>query len=329
MNRYSMFRITILIAIGLCRAAAGQPALQDAGTSSSFSVRIPTAKPTEANCPPRLWELIKGGGYAQVVRFNVTPKATFTMTVSYASTTNRFLGVSILGYNPFSQDTKFYGANASSGITHNDNNDIPTKTGRDGHRYNFSIDASSEGKYAYLLLRSDKPGETIQVKMQSPALPEQAVKNDNKNPFNGTGGYWGTILGNVKTGIVRDEKPTSGGTTPGGTTPGGTTPGGTTPGGTTSGGTTHGGTQTGGTILRVDNRKAKSGETVTIPVFLQNAAEVANLNFTVQYNTSVASGTSVAKGNLLSQAIFQANADQPGIIHIGFIGLPQNSICPR
>lgn len=130
---------------------------------------------------------------------------------------------------------------------------------------------------------------------------------------------------------------TPGGTTPGPKTPGPTTPGPTTPGPTTPGPTTPGPTTPGPTApgpttppgpgpepaavsqmtLQAGIRKVPAGQTVTVPVWLINAA-AANMNFNVHYDRSVATPASPAiKGNLLDKAMFEANTGEAGIVRVG------------
>jgi hypothetical protein len=71
--------------------------------------------------------------------------------------------------------------------------------------------------------------------------------------------------------------------------------------------------------LLAEDRRVQAGETVVVPVWLVNGADVANINFTVGYQGSVARPEGdVGKGNLLSDAIFSANPKDEGLIRLGF-----------
>jgi hypothetical protein len=74
-----------------------------------------------------------------------------------------------------------------------------------------------------------------------------------------------------------------------------------------------------GMILEAEKRSVKSGEKVTVPVWLKNAADVANMNFTVSYTDGIirAEGDST-QGSLDGGAIFAANPKQSGLIRVGF-----------
>ena len=86
--------------------------------------------------------------------------------------------------------------------------------------------------------------------------------------------------------------------------------------GTGSGGATTG--SGGGMLLEAEKREVASGESVLVPVWLKNAADVANMNFTISYDPSVANLESeLTKGNLLSNALFSSNPRQSGLIRVG------------
>jgi hypothetical protein len=74
-----------------------------------------------------------------------------------------------------------------------------------------------------------------------------------------------------------------------------------------------------GMILEAEKRSVKSGDKVIVPVWLKNATDVANMNFTVSYTDSIirAEGDST-QGSLDSGAIFAANPHQSGLVRVGF-----------
>jgi hypothetical protein len=73
--------------------------------------------------------------------------------------------------------------------------------------------------------------------------------------------------------------------------------------------------------LQAGKRTVKSGDTVTVPVYLINGAGVGDMNFNVAYNTSVAQATQAARGSLLPAAtLFEANTGQEGNVRMGFAG---------
>ena len=72
-------------------------------------------------------------------------------------------------------------------------------------------------------------------------------------------------------------------------------------------------------LLEAEKREVTSGESVLVPVWLKNAADVANINFTVSYDPDVAIVESeLTKGNLLSNALFSNNPRESGLIRVGF-----------
>jgi len=71
--------------------------------------------------------------------------------------------------------------------------------------------------------------------------------------------------------------------------------------------------------LQAGQRRVPAGGLVLVPVWLINGNNVANLNFDVRYDASVAQPEgSILRGNLLDQALFSANPNESGIVRIGF-----------
>jgi len=77
-----------------------------------------------------------------------------------------------------------------------------------------------------------------------------------------------------------------------------------------------------GPYLIADSRLVRAGQTVSIPIRLANSPGVANLNFDLSYNSSVAKPEGdPAKGNLLAAStLFTANIRPPGQARVGFAG---------
>jgi hypothetical protein len=76
------------------------------------------------------------------------------------------------------------------------------------------------------------------------------------------------------------------------------------------------------TELQACRITANAGATVQVPVYLNKASDLANLNFDLLYDGAVAKAAGKAmKGSLLgSQALFESNLSQVGAAHIGFAG---------
>jgi hypothetical protein len=113
------------------------------------------------------------------------------------------------------------------------------------------------------------------------------------------------------------------GSGPGTVTPTGTGPSTTTPTGTGPGtGTSVGPLEPANVsrmTLQAARRRVLAGSTVTIPVWMINANNVANTNFEMTYNASVARPQStINPGNLIPDALFRGNAQESGIIRVGF-----------
>jgi hypothetical protein len=71
--------------------------------------------------------------------------------------------------------------------------------------------------------------------------------------------------------------------------------------------------------IQAGSRIAKVGDTVTIPIWLIHGQGVANLNMNLGYDAAVVKATGAfAKGNLVPQALFEANTGESGIVRIGF-----------
>ena len=72
--------------------------------------------------------------------------------------------------------------------------------------------------------------------------------------------------------------------------------------------------------LQAAKRKAKTGETVTVPVWLLKGAGLIDMNFNLEYDPAVVQVVgSIVKGNLLDGADFEANPGKPGVIQIGLV----------
>ena len=72
--------------------------------------------------------------------------------------------------------------------------------------------------------------------------------------------------------------------------------------------------------LRAETRKAKTGETVTVPVWLLKGAGLIDMNFNLEYDPTVVQVVgSVVKGNLLDGADFEVNSGKPGVVQIGLV----------
>jgi hypothetical protein len=72
--------------------------------------------------------------------------------------------------------------------------------------------------------------------------------------------------------------------------------------------------------LRVDSRRARTGELVTVPVWLLNGSGLIDLNFNVEYDPAVVESVgNVVRGNLLAGADFEANTARRGVVQLGLV----------
>lgn len=76
-----------------------------------------------------------------------------------------------------------------------------------------------------------------------------------------------------------------------------------------------------GIVLEAERRQVRVGETVTVPVRLVRGAGIANMNFNVRYNPSVAQAATATRGALLPRSmLFEGNPGEQGIARLGFAG---------
>jgi hypothetical protein len=73
-----------------------------------------------------------------------------------------------------------------------------------------------------------------------------------------------------------------------------------------------------GPVVYVEDRVMEKGRMVTIPVMMCNAQDVANMDLTVTYDTSVLSFSGAAKGSLNANSLFESNEPSRGTIKISF-----------
>jgi hypothetical protein len=73
-----------------------------------------------------------------------------------------------------------------------------------------------------------------------------------------------------------------------------------------------------GPVVYVEDRVMEKGRTVTIPVMMCNAQDVANMDLTVTYDTSVLSFSGATKGSLNANSLFESNEPSRGTIKISF-----------
>jgi len=79
--------------------------------------------------------------------------------------------------------------------------------------------------------------------------------------------------------------------------------------------------ETVGMSLVAKDYKVAAGETVQVPIYLENGDNVANVNFTVTYNTDVARIEGMATpGNMLGASLFRGNAAEGGLFRGAFAG---------
>lgn len=68
----------------------------------------------------------------------------------------------------------------------------------------------------------------------------------------------------------------------------------------------------------IEDRTMANGRTVTVPVMMCNARDVANMDLTITYNKNVLSFTGATRGSLNSNALFESNEPSQGTLKISF-----------
>lgn len=76
-----------------------------------------------------------------------------------------------------------------------------------------------------------------------------------------------------------------------------------------------------GFTIQVGEREGKAGEIITVPVYLLSPDGVANLNVTIGYSPAIAQAEGkISRGNVLGNALFEANSGEAGEARIGLAG---------
>ncbi|MFO7607667.1 MAG: cohesin domain-containing protein, partial [Candidatus Krumholzibacteriia bacterium] len=74
-----------------------------------------------------------------------------------------------------------------------------------------------------------------------------------------------------------------------------------------------------GFTVEAGKRNLPQGGSVTVPVSLNNVDALANMNVNVHYDPAVVRpAQNAARGNLISQALFEANIRDRGVVRLGF-----------
>ncbi|GAG03323.1 unnamed protein product, partial [marine sediment metagenome] len=78
-------------------------------------------------------------------------------------------------------------------------------------------------------------------------------------------------------------------------------------------------------MLVADSATVAAGDTVQVPVRLENAGGLASLGFNLHYDPAVVEAVDVVKGSLLQSFTFVPNANEPGIVRFGFASTTEKS----
>jgi hypothetical protein len=72
-------------------------------------------------------------------------------------------------------------------------------------------------------------------------------------------------------------------------------------------------------LIQVGQRNVRAGGEVSIPVWMSNGADIANINYEVKYNAGVAVAVpgGVSKGSFFAGALQQANTEPAGTVRVG------------
>jgi hypothetical protein len=80
-----------------------------------------------------------------------------------------------------------------------------------------------------------------------------------------------------------------------------------------------------GTTVYAEDRTMQQGSTVKIPIMVCNANDLANMDLTVNYDTTVLKFRSAEKGGLNANSLFESNEARSGTIMISFASSTGNS----
>ena len=176
-------------------------AARDTLVSASTST---TAVP--ASQAPRLTPTITSFPHVAVVRFPVQAGAKYTLLNVYPASDDDDLKLRITGYYPLSADTQR--EQGASGSLSGGRSKDGTDTGQYGHRYNFSVSPTSQGKYLYVVYFSKAPGESFQLQLSSNQLLDQEVLQNKNSPYTKrVGPTWGDTMGEFWSVKLADEPP--------------------------------------------------------------------------------------------------------------------------
>ena len=78
-------------------------------------------------------------------------------------------------------------------------------------------------------------------------------------------------------------------------------------------------------MLIADSATVSTGDTVQVPVRLENARELTSLGFNLLYDPDVIEVADVMKGALLQSFTFVPNSNEPGIVRFGFASTTEMS----
>jgi len=70
-------------------------------------------------------------------------------------------------------------------------------------------------------------------------------------------------------------------------------------------------------VLTVESRTASPGSSVLVPIWLEKAGDISNIEFNLFYNPSIAEIVNVHQGSRTSTRAFGYNAEVPGVIRFG------------
>ncbi len=306
----------LLLVIGISSAVEAASIIEGA-VDVPIDART-SAEPLNRTTAPRLGVLDKAP-YVGIIRFAVQPGASYTLLEVYpAEPTHRML---LTGYYPLSQDKR--PIKGKDGSRTSQSVKTASKTGRWGYRSNFSVDPKSNGRYVYYVYFSETPSVAFQVQLYSKQLPAAEVRDNNDSPYSGAKGYfWGDPdVGAVFAEVLPDEpERKTGGNDPLTTTVTTKPPG--DPGKTT---TDRKGdqdpTNAGKMTIKVESRKVRSGQSVTVPVQLLNGADLASVNVVIDYDARGAEVTvRPEQGPIyepLEVILFEANYNVKGTVRFG------------
>ncbi|MDO8793071.1 MAG: hypothetical protein Q7J25_00445 [Vicinamibacterales bacterium] len=190
----------LMMLLGAAPAAAQVGSTIDIPTNQRVTLQTPVARLDQASAPKKLWSRwLKGSThdlYVQVYRFTVTPGQKYTL-YGHFKPDGVYRNFYAVGDNPLTDVDYSFGKSGNYTKTFVALAQQPWKENCEtvSRRYNLTIAPDSQHPYLYILATSQSPGESIGVKLQSPADSDEDVSGNTNDPACAArkGSTWGQL----------------------------------------------------------------------------------------------------------------------------------------